>query len=47
MISSVGNAVPGIPSGAMCKHRARTLYRTAAFGGRNAGDGIPYGDGVF
>ena len=39
----VGNAVPGVPSGAMRKHRARNVYRTAAFGGRNAGDGVPYG----
>ena len=39
----VGNAVPGVPSGAMRKHRARKVYRTAAFGGRNAEDGVPYG----
>ena len=39
----VGNAVPGVPSGAMRKHRARNAYRTAAFGGRNAEDGVPYG----
>jgi len=39
----VGNAVLGVPSGAVRKHRARKAYRTAAFGGRNAGDGVPYG----
>jgi len=43
IILGVGNAVPGVPSGAMRKHRARYVYRTAAFGGRNAGDGVPYG----
>ena len=41
--SSVGNAVLGVPTGAMRQHRARNMYRTAAFGGRNAGDGVPYG----
>ena len=40
---TVGNAVPGVPSGAMRKQRARKRCRIAAFGGRNAGDGIPYG----
>ena len=39
----VGNAVPGVPTGAMRKHRARKAYPSAAFGGRNAGDGVPYG----
>ena len=39
----VGNAVPGVPSGAVHKHRARKPYRIAAFGGRNAEDGVPYG----
>ena len=39
----VGNAVPGVPSGAMRKHRARKEYCIAAFGGRNAEDGVPYG----
>ena len=39
---SVGNAVPGVPSGAVRKHRARKINRTAACGGRNAGDGVPY-----
>jgi hypothetical protein len=43
MNSGVGNAVPGVPSGAVRKHRARHMYQTAAFGGRNAGDGVPYG----
>ena len=38
----VGNAVPGVPSGAVRKRRARRVYQ-AAFGGRNAGDGVPYG----
>ena len=38
----VGNAVPGVPSGAVRKRRGRRIYRTAAFGGRNAGDGVPY-----
>ena len=42
MNSGVGNAVPGVPSGAVRKHRARHMYQTAAFGGRNAGDGVPY-----
>ena len=41
--TGVGNAVPGVPSGAVRKHRARKAYRTAAFGGRDAGDGVPYG----
>ena len=40
-MQTVGNAVPGVPSGAMRKHRARK--QNAAFGGRNAGDGVPYG----
>ena len=39
----VGNAVPGVPSGAVRQHRARRGYRMAAFGGRNAEDGVPYG----
>ena len=39
----VGNAVLGVPSGAMRKHRARGRWHIAAFGGRNAGDGVPYG----
>ena len=39
----VGNAVLGVPAGAMRKHRARKAYLPAAFGGRNAGDGVPYG----
>ena len=43
MNSGVGNAVPGVPSGAVRKHRTRHMYQTAAFGGRNAGDGVPYG----
>ena len=42
----VGNAVPGVPSGAMRKHRARKAYRIAAFGGRNAEDGVPYRDSI-
>ncbi|MBQ4550656.1 MAG: hypothetical protein IJA49_06155 [Oscillospiraceae bacterium] len=42
MGARVGNAVPGVPSGAVRKHRARYVYQTAAFGGRNAGDGVPY-----
>ena len=33
----MGNAVAGIPVG-----EAHKIYRTAAFGGRNAGDGVPY-----
>ena len=40
----VGNAVPGVPSGAVRKRRGRRIYRTAAFGGRNAGDGVPYAE---
>ena len=36
--TDVGNAVPGVPAGASPRS-----YRTAAFGGRNAGDGVPYG----
>ena len=36
---SVGNAVPGVPQ----VHRTCTLYAVAAFGGRNAEDGVPYG----
>ena len=39
---SVGNAVLGVPAGAVRKHRTRKSYRTAAFGGRNAEDGVPY-----
>ena len=39
----VGNAVPGVPAGAMRRHRARKTHRTAAFGGRNAVDGVPHG----
>ena len=42
IINNVGNAVPGVPSGAVRKHRARSVQTTAAFGGRNAGDGVPY-----
>ena len=38
----VGNAVPGVPAGAMREHRARRGGRIAAFGGWNAGDGVPY-----
>jgi hypothetical protein len=36
--TDIGNAVPGVPAGASPRS-----YRTAACGGRNAGDGIPYG----
>ena len=36
---SVGNAVPGVPQ----VHRTCTPYAVAAFGGRNAEDGVPYG----
>ena len=39
----VGNAVPGVPAGAMRKHRARKGWQITAVGGRNAGDGVPYG----
>ncbi|MBQ4550163.1 MAG: hypothetical protein IJA49_03620 [Oscillospiraceae bacterium] len=39
----VGNAVPGVPAGAMRKHRARKAYPSAAFGGRTAGEGVPDG----
>jgi hypothetical protein len=39
----VGNAVPGVPSGAMREHRARGWWRIAAYGGWNAEDGVPYG----
>jgi hypothetical protein len=35
----VGNAVPGVPSGVSPK-----MYRTAACGGRNAEDGVPYNE---
>ena len=38
----VGNAVPGVPAGAMPKARARR-GGIAAFGGWNAEDGVPYG----
>jgi hypothetical protein len=34
----VGNAVPGVPVG-----ESPRSYRTAACGGWNAGDGVPYG----
>ena len=39
----VGNAVPGVPSGAVRQYRARRRYRIAVFGGWNAEDGVPYG----
>ena len=35
----VGNAVPGVPQ-VLCTCKP---YRIAAFGGRNAEDGVPYG----
>ena len=43
----VGNAVPGVPSGAMREHRARGWWRIAAYGGWNAEDGVPYGFYIF
>ena len=37
--SGVGNAVLGVPQ-VLCTCKP---YQTATFGGRNAGDGVPYG----
>ena len=43
-LSSVGNAVLGVPSENLTSMgKFSAWYRTAAFGGRNAGDGVPYG----
>ena len=39
---NVGNAVPGVPSGAMRKHCARKPTCFLACASRNAEDGVPY-----
>ena len=39
----VMHAVPGGPSGAVRRHRTQKTHQIAAFGGWNAGDGVPYG----
>ena len=45
---SVGNAVPGVPSAKfdLDGQILPQLHRIAAFGGWNAGDGVPYAQTV-